>query len=1200
VETRGAHLTFGQIILLLRPENEPGGPPNNLEEHLRICPECRELKEQCEATMAEVNAWDGNASVPIDCPAAEVWTQFAARLLSRERLEELLEHLSACDHCGVLLKEALEDIQSDAPPAPEIHGKLKTSKAKQQGRIAREILDRRIPENGGLAGSSSASAFFHRLTPRAALLTAVLLVSVAVALGWFFWPRSDSVEKLLSLAYAKKRTLELRIPGAAYGPVQAQRASGHTQHDNPAALLHAELIIKNELEEHPDNPDLLRQQAEADLLNWDFQPAIETLGQAIRVQPTSALLLVDLASAHFERAEASDSPADYETALEYLGQAIRVAPNDHAALFNRAVIYERLFLYDPAIADWEKLLSLEKDPLWRNEEESRLRDLRLKKQHPRSNGHSLQPLNAIELEQALRHPDEADAEEYIESAERELLPNISRRDMKDSDYPAAILVARYLEQAHSDRFLSDILQSAGAPEFHPAARLLGEAVAANNAGLSEQALTHARQSERLFQQTGSAAGVLAAKFEQAYALHFQSQAGPCATTASKTAALAQKHNYPWLQTQSLLEEAMCNIMKNDLGPAKILVNRAIQIAETHHYQGFYLRGLLVLGYLEADAGDETSAWSAIRRGLQIYWAGRFRPVRGYSFYTVLETVAERLGHDSVQYAAAVQALSFIGDNPNRIAEAATRSRLAAVALRLGETKIAENELATAVQLFSAMPQTASVRWRVIWAKVWQAKAQAAQNSYRGDVEVTLQSLSPEVEQLANRVLSFEYYSTLGEIQSQQGKVQEAERSLEVAIKLAESSLPSLRTWQEQLTEIRQLRRPYLLLTDIMFRSGQQKAALELWQRFRLAEAGFSREPDRSQRAAASASFERPASYRGQPSDTSTILTYVLTDEALIIWARENNGLHSVRVSVPIADLRRVAENFLGECSRPDSDLSRLRADARVLYEWLIRPVSRWLPPTGHIIVEPDGILSMLPFNALVDESEAYWGARYSITMSLSAGGNQVPASSVSVRSSDRALLVAAPAPPGRSVEASTEAHREVDQLASKFLDAEVLAGHDATVGALKKKLGAARIFHFAGHATVGRDGAEIVMADGIVGIAGKRLRAGMVLDLSSEKDLLRNTRLAVFSACATAKPSEALQADSLVTEFIRAGVPWVTASRWNVDSVATTSFMVSFYDSLLSGHTVDGALQIAASQVRASSAWIHPYYWAAFGAFGHS
>jgi CHAT domain-containing protein len=65
-------------------------------------------------------------------------------------------------------------------------------------------------------------------------------------------------------------------------------------------------------------------------------------------------------------------------------------------------------------------------------------------------------------------------------------------------------------------------------------------------------------------------------------------------------------------------------------------------------------------------------------------------------------------------------------------------------------------------------------------------------------------------------------------------------------------------------------------------------------------------------------------------------------------------------------------------------------------------------------------------------------------------------------------------------------------------------------------------------------------------------------------------------------------------------VPWVTASRWNVDSVATTGFMLSFYDSLLSGHTVDSALQLAARDVRASSAWTHPYYWAAFGVFGHS
>jgi CHAT domain-containing protein len=119
----------------------------------------------------------------------------------------------------------------------------------------------------------------------------------------------------------------------------------------------------------------------------------------------------------------------------------------------------------------------------------------------------------------------------------------------------------------------------------------------------------------------------------------------------------------------------------------------------------------------------------------------------------------------------------------------------------------------------------------------------------------------------------------------------------------------------------------------------------------------------------------------------------------------------------------------------------------------------------------------------------------------------------------------------------------------------------------------------------------MLMADGPLGTGQTR---------TLKKYSLSNLKLAVFSACGTAKPSEASESDSLVSEFLQAGAHNVVASRWNVDSMATVDFVEVFYGAVLSGSSVADALQTAANALRKTPERSHPYYWAAFSAFGRA
>jgi CHAT domain len=68
-----------------------------------------------------------------------------------------------------------------------------------------------------------------------------------------------------------------------------------------------------------------------------------------------------------------------------------------------------------------------------------------------------------------------------------------------------------------------------------------------------------------------------------------------------------------------------------------------------------------------------------------------------------------------------------------------------------------------------------------------------------------------------------------------------------------------------------------------------------------------------------------------------------------------------------------------------------------------------------------------------------------------------------------------------------------------------------------------------------------------------------------EKRKASTMQLVVLSACDTEDGAlgGAEDADSLTGYFVRAGVPRVVASRWNVDSGSARRFMSKFYEHLL-------------------------------------
>ncbi len=1189
------HLTPEEILIALRSSGraEDDGFARERQAHIDQCPACAQVKEEYKTVLSKLYEFGkaGRSTSGGGCFPASVWAELAAGMFSQDETLERLKHASSCRACAIELENALDAISGSEPPAQEIQQDLETGTREWQQKFAVQMASRSDDsprtEKTVPITTSHPAMFRARSWIYVGLAAAI---AAAIGLGLFSRLHSSSPDQLIAQAYAQQRTIELRIPGAGYGPIQVERASGRSQSNSPAALLEAESIIRRQMEKTPQDPELLREKAEADLLNWDYQPAIETLGQALRLRPNSFYLLVDLATAHFERGEARSDPADYEAGLQYLGDAIRIEPNNPAALFNRAIIYERLYLYGRAIADWEQFLKIEKEPGWRKEAEKRLQELRLR-EHQRSLRHVPERLSPAQFKDDLKTKQATSVEEYLEVAERQILPNISAPIAQDENYQTATVLANVLKSEHDDPFLTDLLKSASLPAFHEAMKFLGRSASANHDGHPEEAYADATQAAAIFQKSGSVAGLLASRFEQTYALQFQSKAVSCQALANESVSAAHQYNYAALEVQLLLEQAICSNMNREVGPARDVIQHALTIAKSHGYQSSYLRGLMQMAMAESDAGNESKAWAAIQEGLGLYWTYGLPDVRAYSFYVALDFMAERLGHPNVRIAAAFEALECRSKSSNRLVEASERMRLADAALRLGEVQVAESQAKQAQQLFAAAPQTESVRWHELEARISLARVQALRGTGMTETAVALLASLPEVERLSNRYVEFQYYDTLADLKMSSGDTQASQHFLASAIQIADDGLHSLPTWSERLAWMDQHRQPYIMLTQLLLRSGKQESALDIWEHFRTATASTLPERVASTTMKSLTLTEVRLASQKQPAPDTRILTYAFSPDGLMIWVRHPNEIHAVYLSVPPRDLRRAAENFIGECARPDSDMSNLRSDAHYLYTWLIQPVSQWLPATGHMIVEPDGILGVVPMEALMDPAGAYLGTRYTVTMSSSLRASESASETAGIHASDRALIIAAPTTLNGSLEPPAGAMAEARNVAERFIKPTILTGGDARVSRVGAELGRTGVFHFAGHAGVGRNGVAMLMADGPLGAGQARAWDGHSLS---------HLKLAVFSACGTAKPSEASESDSLVSEFLQAGAHNVVASRWNVDSMATADFVEVFYGAVLSGGSVSDALQTAANTFRKTPERSHPYYWAAFSAFGRA
>lgn len=523
-----------------------------VQRHVESCQDCSRKLRKHQSVHSEILRMRVPSPSPPTpkCMGDAGWLEVAAGLLPEAKTRELMKHAAQCGHCGPLLKNAAETLVDEATPGEEaLLASLQSARPEWRKNMATTLRDS-VRERQ--QKKSWWRALFVWPTPVYAF-AGIATIAIVAWIGVRIL-HSPSAEQLLAQAYSEHRTLEVRIPGARYAPVQAQRGTQRSDFDRPQSLLKAEDLIGENLRKKPNDATWLQARARAELLDGNYESAITSLQRALEAQPDSPSLLTDLGSAYFVRAESADRPIDYGNAIESFGKALAKSPDDPIALFNRALACERMFLYTQAVDDWQHYLRIDPQGDWSNDARRRLTALKEKlQQHQESQSEPL--LSPAEIAKAgtnsapTAHKIDGRIEDYLRVAITDWLPQAfpAASEQPSIDARTALsLLAEITRKNHGDTWLADLLNDRMSRQFPAGIKVLAASLRANERGDYSEGQRSAHSAALLFRKAANAAGELRAQAEEVYSDHLLWEGPQCLTLLNQMAERLGHGNYRWI------------------------------------------------------------------------------------------------------------------------------------------------------------------------------------------------------------------------------------------------------------------------------------------------------------------------------------------------------------------------------------------------------------------------------------------------------------------------------------------------------------------------------------------------------------------------------------------------------------------------------------------------------------------------------
>ena len=356
-----------------------------------------------------------------------------------------------------------------------------------------------------------------------------------------------------------------------------------------------------------------------------------------------------------------------------------------------------------------------------------------------------------------------------------------------------------------------------------------------------------------------------------------------------------------------------------------------------------------------------------------------------------------------------------------------------------------------------------------------------------------------------------------------------------------------------------------------------------------------------------------------------LLEYVLDDPNSFCLSITRYGTRLRLLPVGRNEVERLTHTFIDEVRAKHSgaDISRQ------LYNALVLPIPETQYATRLIIV-PDGVLNLLPFEALRDQQGQYlvrsktvsYVASGTILDTLQHADKEPPAPKPLLAVGDvpyedqggAGLRIPTPGSfrgrvergiadlSGMALSDLPETREEVEQIGKiAGPDAVLLMGKNATETAFKKEsLDQFRVLHLAVHGFADTQYPErsalVLGADPKAGDDG-------LLQVREIIRLRLHAELTTLSACDTGigKLQGQEGISNLVEAFLVAGSRSVVASLWSAEDTSAGALMERFYDRLARGEATSSALRGAKLDILMKfGEQLSPYYWAEFVSVGET
>jgi tetratricopeptide (TPR) repeat protein len=1045
-------------------------------------------------------------------PDFERLARYVEGSLEASDVLEIEEHLLRCARCREVVAEASELMSAESAAPPETGG-----------RRARPFrFRRRAGITAGIAVLAAAAA-------------TVILALVPAARWWYRPPFAA-----LNGAYTGRRPLELRFPHASYGPLVVTRGSSAI--DQPPAVLDALSAIRRKLDDPNADARWHHAYGLAALLMWQYDDAVRSLQRAADLGERTPDLWIDLASAHFERAEANNTPQEYTAAVELLAKALAAEPSNAAALFNRAVVFSKLNLFDAAIADFKAALQIERDKGWIEELRSKLADA--EERRARLLGQVSQgvpPEFAVEseFENVLRYP-------------------VSDRGHSHSTKERRALAARLVAD-HHDRWLSDAVDLLEASGNARVLSTLGSLARVRDqlriGGYSalEPAI------DDLARASLPAPLSVWRDFERLYKISHSRMLADC-PDATELRARALRLGYRWFEVQVALEQSTCYVGALRLADAQEATMRAIAVADANRLR---IASLRACGFLSSHLADEARYQESFRVGMaclaEIVRLG-YPLRRAHQFFDNMMRAAEALERWTVARSTAHMSAAVAHASGYGLLEAQASYKEAWFAEVLGDRDFAARLYEAAAADFERLPPSQDV---LAYKAFVEVSALASRGDYEG-----LMRRRKDIPVGGNVFFEIPLLTSLASVALDRHDPVGAERYATRAVEFGKGAAGAPELIRRQLTQV--LEHADALVVLARLDRGDKRSALTAWQDH-LLRAATSIGP-----AAAVQDTDRLV------SSGLTILTFANLRGRVGVWVERRDGVDFQWASASYDELTRRLRELAVRCRTAAASTQAIVSLAREIER--SATASRLAGRRAHTLyVQAQGELGWMHLAlGLADQSSTFLLNPFGLRAAASEPGGRgaglfaVPAA----RRVRDVILAALP-----------DADREVRNLGRLVGGAQVQTGSAVTSRTIDDALHRYRLVHFAGHGVRSSGGAALVVtpdpsdprADAREGLW--HLVPGTTI----------HSEIVVLSACSTASIEELDSAapNGLAEGVIVAGAQTVIATLWDVESSTSERFNIAFYRSFVRQGSVVNAYRQAREELQRDPS-VSLGSWAAF------